>query len=318
MPDKPATAPPSPSRRIRKPTTRKDSPRTVALHIVDDMQTMQLPFFALQEGNMDTLLFYDSRQRLTKIMPSALGRPTVRDKDLLLYVYTLLRDALSRGETPTPTIPIQVREFLLWAEREPSGAAYKHIASMLVRLQYSPISTEIPTGGLIEEHFFSFLSDVLIQRDMDDAAIPLDLSGDQQYVAPAFFTANKASKVRTITVTLSPWCFRMLLAHETLAIAPAYLGLRSPLERRLFELSAKHVGNQPEWRCSLDKLRTKTGYGSEIRFFRRDLKAIIKKGPLGGLYTLSFASPTLVVVKKATEQPSKPLKPLLPDSKATR
>ena len=43
----------------------------------------------------------------------------------------------------------------------------------------------------------------------------------------------------------------------------------------------------------------KVGYDREPRFFRRDLNAIIEKGPVGDLFTFALASPTLVVVRKA-------------------
>lgn len=271
--------------------------RTIATHVVDDMQTMQLPFFALQEGDMETVHFHDSQQRLTKIIPSSLGRPTVRDKDLLLYVYTIMRDALSRGQQPPQTITISVREFLRWAKRSTSGAAYKHIASMLIRLQYSPITTEIPTGGRIDEHFFSFFSNVTIQRDQSDATLPLGF-GDTVITDSPFMPSAEKSAVQQITVTLSPWCYRQLLGHETLVIAPAYLSLRSPIEKRLFEIAWKHLGAKREWRCSLDKLRAKVGYDRELRFFRRDLTAIIARGTLGGQFDFSLPTPTQVLVQK--------------------
>ncbi|MEN3033133.1 replication initiator protein A [Chromobacterium amazonense] len=33
---------------------------------------------------------------------------------------------------------------------------------------------------------------------------------------------------------------------------PAYLGLRKPLARRMYELARKHCGHQAEWRIGLD------------------------------------------------------------------
>ena len=81
--------------------------------------------------------------------------------------------------------------------------------------------------------FFIFFRPNDSTRKKNDAAIPLDFS-EGKYIAPGFFLVNEASTVQQIAVTLSPWCFRMLLGHETLAINPAHLGLRSPIERRLF------------------------------------------------------------------------------------
>jgi len=281
-------------RKARAP--RKATIRTFATYIIDDQQTMQLPFFALQEGDMDTIMFVDKEKRRTKIIPSSLGRPTVGDKDLLMYVYTLLRDRLTRGENPSPSETVQVYDFLRWAKREPSGAAYSRIAAMLIRLQSSLVTTEIPTGGRVDEHFFAFLAGVSIQRDSDETAIPLDFREPASLPSP-IPQATKNSRVRKITVTLSDWCYRMLLGHETLAMSPAYLNIRSPLERRLYEVAWKHLGTQPEWRCSLEKLRLKVGYKRDIRHFRADLKARIAKGPIGDRFVYAMTSATQVVVR---------------------
>jgi hypothetical protein len=54
-----------------------------------------------------------------------------------------------------------------------------------------------------------------------------------------------------------------------------YFQLAKPLERRLYELARKHVGQQASFKIGLDKLRLKCGSQSTLKEFRRLLLAII-------------------------------------------
>jgi plasmid replication initiation protein len=54
-----------------------------------------------------------------------------------------------------------------------------------------------------------------------------------------------------VTVTLSDWLFRAVLAKSVLTLSRDYFRLRKPLERRIYELARKHCGRQPEWRVSV-------------------------------------------------------------------
>ena len=81
--------------------------------------------------------------------------------------------------------------------------------------------------------------------------------------------------MKSIEITLSEWLYRTLEQKNILTITPHYFMLRKPLEKRLYEIARKHVGDKSEWLIKEDNLRAKTGSKANIREFRRMLTAII-------------------------------------------
>ena len=65
--------------------------------------------------------------------------------------------------------------------------------------------------------------------------------------------------------------------RRVLSINPQYFRLHSGLARRLYQLARKHCGRQPNWSIGLVRLAEKVGTAQDLRFFKRDLKAIIAK-----------------------------------------
>lgn len=62
---------------------------------------------------------------------------------------------------------------------------------------------------------------------------------------------------------------------DVLTLDRRYFQLAKPLERRLYELTRKHVGQQASFKIGIDKLRGKSGSQSTLKEFRRLLEAII-------------------------------------------
>jgi len=62
-----------------------------------------------------------------------------------------------------------------------------------------------------------------------------------------------AERLRYLDVKLSDWLFRAIEAAEVLPISREYFRLRSPLDRRIYEIARKHCGKQEKWRISIDK-----------------------------------------------------------------
>ena len=86
---------------------------------------------------------------------------------------------------------------------------------------------------------------------------------------------TRAGRMVSVSVTLSEWLYRAILARSVLTLSRDYFTLRRPLERRLYELSRKHCGRQSRWRVSLEVLQKKTGSASPRRVFRAMLREII-------------------------------------------
>ena len=77
-----------------------------------------------------------------------------------------------------------------------------------------------------------------------------------------------------VEITLSRWLFNAVQAFEVLTIDPDYFRLRKPLARRMYEIARKHCGHQSQWSIGLQLLQYKAGSKSELREFRRAVKAI--------------------------------------------
>jgi hypothetical protein len=83
--------------------------------------------------------------------------------------------------------------------------------------------------------------------------------------------------MQEVEIELSSWVFQAVEAQEVLTLDRRYFQLAKPLERRLYELARKHVGQQTSvFKIGLDKLRTKSGSQSTLKEFRRLLQSIIE------------------------------------------
>ena len=84
----------------------------------------------------------------------------------------------------------------------------------------------------------------------------------------------------SVTVTLSDWLFRAVLAQSVLTLSRDYFRLRKPLERRIYELARKHCGRQAEWVISMPVLHQKSGSAAPVRVFRAALRRMIAEDHL--------------------------------------
>ena len=73
-----------------------------------------------------------------------------------------------------------------------------------------------------------------------------------------------------------------------LAIDPAYFAIEGGLERALYRIARKHVGQQEEFRIGLETLYAKTGSDAGVREFRRMMKRIIERDRLPG-YSIALS-----------------------------
>ena len=99
-----------------------------------------------------------------------------------------------------------------------------------------------------------------------------------------------------VTVTLSDWMYRSVLAKSVLTLSRDYFRLRKPLERRIYEIARKHCGRQAEWRIGLETLLKKSGSTSPRRVFRKMVRDIAAEDLLPD-YSLALGRGDLVLVR---------------------
>jgi hypothetical protein len=89
-----------------------------------------------------------------------------------------------------------------------------------------------------------------------------------------------AERLRYLDIKLSDWLFRAIEAAEVLPISRDYFRLRSPLDRRVYEVGRKHCGAQEKWRISLDKLQKRTGSMQDRKHFVAHMRGLVRANHL--------------------------------------
>jgi len=221
----------------------------------DDGASMEAPIFTLSTKPDLSIWQWTSKDgnKSVKVVPSALGRATQHDKDVLIYVVSQLTEALNRGrdDAKNRTVRFTVYDFLVTTNRRTDGESYKRLHEAFDRLAGTRISTDIKTGGQRTREGFGIIDRwKIIEKSQTD------------------------ERMIAVEVTLSEWLYNAVQAFEVLTIHPDYFRLRKPLARRLYEIARKHCGHQTSWSIGLELLRDKSGSKSSIREFRRALRAI--------------------------------------------
>jgi plasmid replication initiation protein len=221
----------------------------------DDRATMEFPFFALQKRPLMTPILYQDGNVAIRISPGERGIASIWDKDVLIYLSSLINSKIERGEEVSRTVRIAAYDLLRVTRRHTGKNGYQEIYDALFRLRSTTITTDIQSGGERETRGFGWIDSFRILTRENRAG-------------------NRV--MQGLEITLNDWTFRALVKdRRVLAINPAYFDLTGGLERRLYEIARKHVGRQAEWRVSLLQLAKKCGTMQQnLRRFKFDLKAI--------------------------------------------
>jgi plasmid replication initiation protein len=230
-------------------------------NLKDDMATMEAPLFSLStKPDMDTWKWISpDKKKWLEVTPSSIGRATIHDKDLLIYLTSQLMSAMNEAQRldtkmPGRRIRFTLHDFLIATGRDTAGKSYASVESTIDRLSGTRLKTNIEMGNIDRRSSFGLIerADYIIETD-----------------------AKGTKRMTSIEISLSEWLYRALEQKNILTITPEYFSLRKPLEKRLYELARKHVGEQAEWLISEERLLEKTGSKANIREFRRMLGAII-------------------------------------------
>jgi len=230
-------------------------------NLKDDMATMEAPLFSLStKPDMDTWKWISAdKKKWLEVTPSSIGRATIHDKDLLIYLTSQLMSAMNEAQRlgtkmPGRRIRFTLHDFLISTGRDTAGKSYASVESTIDRLSGTRLKTNIEMGNIDRRSSFGLIeqADYIIETD-----------------------AKGKKRMTSIEISLSEWLYRALEQKNILTITPQYFSLRKPLEKRLYELARKHVGEQADWVISEERLLEKTGSKANIREFRRMLGAII-------------------------------------------
>lgn len=227
----------------------------------DDMATMEHPVFTLSKKPDIKERYYEHNGNRLWVTPSVKGLATIYDKDILIYAISKLMKKKNAGEPINKSIVFEAQECLRFICRtgkngNPGGADYRRLESALERLKGTMLKTDIRTNGIAQTKIFGLIDDAIIHRE--------DFDG----------------KVLEWGITLSDWVYNSILGDEVLTLHKDYFRLRTPTEKRIYELARRHCGKQDEWSIKLELLLKKTGSEMVLRNFRGIIRKIAQSDHL--------------------------------------
>lgn len=231
------------------------------VQLKSSMPTMEHPFFALRAGDTHDR-HYEHNGNTIDIMPTSAGIATIQDKDVWIYCLSSIMNAINRGERVGSVVRFTAYDFLKATGRQTSGEAYKLLRETFERLVGTRIRTNIAVGKYRETRNFGLLEEYhIVENDKDERMVAVE-------------------------VILPNWLYHAIVYKQVKTLSPAYFDLK-PLERRIYELCAKHCGEQRSWVVAISTLHIKSGSTGELREFRRKLKVLIADNNLPD-YHLSY------------------------------
>lgn len=221
---------------------------------------LEHPFFALEKQPRMTPIIYEHGDVKIEVTAGPKGIATIYDKDILMYVSSVVNDRLERGLTVSPKIRFAAHDFLTATQRGKGGKAYGLFLDALDRLQTTGIKTTIESGAERQRRTFTWIASSQIIEDK---------------------RADGTRRMRAVEIELCDWMYKAVVQdRRVLTIHPAYFRLTGGVERRLYEIARKHCGRQEEWSIMLPRLAQKVGTTRELKKFRADLVAIAKADQL--------------------------------------
>jgi plasmid replication initiation protein len=235
-----------------------DSP--LLTEVRGERSLMAFPFFALSKTKWTKPLEYKTEAVSIEIVCTPKGVATIYDKEVLLYIASLMVAKLDAGEQVSQDFYFTAHDLFRVTGVSGSSRSYTRLSDALERLQGTQIKTNIEAGGEGQAGFFSWLSDAQLHYTK---------------------TSKGDKRLKAIKVRLCDWLYRAILRdRRVLEYDPTYFQL-GPIERRLYEVARSACGHGPI-EVELEELRLQTGYQSSLKHFRYELKRIADESSIPG------------------------------------
>jgi plasmid replication initiation protein len=130
----------------------------------DDRALMEFPFFSLEKRpRMEPLVYDDGKVRI-EVKPGSSGLATIWDKDLLIFVASIINDRLERGLAVSRTVAFSARELTTLIGRGTGAKVNRQIQDALLRLRSTTIVTTIKSGDEQEDRGFGWIESWRVVR----------------------------------------------------------------------------------------------------------------------------------------------------------
>lgn len=214
---------------------------------------MAFPFFALTKIAQMKALEYSIGNVSIEVRPSASGVATIYDKEIVLYIASLMVSKMEAGQAVEQDFTFTAHDFFRVTGTSSSSRSYDRLSDALERLQGTQIRTNIEAGGEGEEGWFSWLSEAKTQYTRGK---------------------NGEKRLKAVRVRLCDWLYRAIIKDRRILTYHLDYFRLGPIERRLYELARSHCEEGNSYEVGMDVLRCQVGSQDTLPRFKQALKAI--------------------------------------------
>lgn len=222
----------------------------------------EFPFFALSKKAHMTPMVFENGDARIEINPSKTGVATIYDKEILLYIASLMAERMERGEQVDRVMSFTANDLFRVTSTNASARSYTSLKASLNRLQGTQIITNIETGGEGSDSAFSWL----LKADIKYAKLP---TGER--------------RVKRIEVMVCDWLYRAILADRRIAAYHLDFFKLGPIERRLYELAKFNCADGEGFEVDMEALAARVGCATDKRgleYLKKHLREVAEQQSL--------------------------------------
>lgn len=226
-----------------------------------EQSIMDFPLFSLAKRPQMEAMTYELDGVKIEIKPSASGIATMWDKEILIYVLSLMVQHMHRSGEVQNVFTFNAHDFFrATGVARPSKRDYDRFIEALGRLQGTQIRTNIKTGTIGTKGFFSWFAEAQ---------------------ATTRETSSGTDQLMPVRVQICDWLVRAVSRDSRIYdYHNDYFRLGS-IERRLYELSHCYCRDE-KYEMPLDVLGAKIGSASPLRTLKLQLKKIAAENKMPG------------------------------------
>lgn len=239
-----------------------------SIAVKDQQDLMQYPFFSLSKRKrVSPIKYKDKNVEIQVIAPQETGLANIFDADILIYAASQLMEAQNKNLPTSPEIKVSKYEILEFLGKTTDGRGYQRLKASLRRLKATSVETTIRAeDGKRGEKMFGWLEDfTIIERNDRPVGIRL---------------------------TLPQWLYKGIIEHRlVLTLDRQYFRLEGGLERFLYRLCRKIIGENGQLQMKLTTIHKRSGSPEKPGKFRKALERAIEDQTIPG-YWVFFATRT--------------------------
>lgn len=232
----------------------------------DIRDAMEMPFLSLaKQPRFEPIRYVSKNVSVTVSGGKPYGIANIWDWDLMIWLFSQIRQAIDNGDSPSRHVRFHRHAFLKDARRADGGAQYKRLEETIARLKNTTVVTTLRAQSR-RTVMFSWIEHAIVERDY-------------------------RGRLAHAVVVLPEWLYESVSNNKlVLTLHRDYFRLTGGLERWLYRLVRKSAGHQRMgWSWKLRTLHQRSGSPQELKYFARAIREIVARSPLLD-YELSLES----------------------------